>query len=281
MRFGRYAETVERAEESLRLLRTIGATRDEARMLGNIAEVYLSVGDVEAAQRSAEQALALARQLGDPAIEALARMRLAMVSRDRGDLAVALTQATTAIEVFGASLVEQVRADLSMVLGSVHLRRDELDAARRHLSAAQTLLRSVGQASGTLAWTLIHLARLSVREGGRQAAARHLAESLTLARAIDDPELQANALTERALLTGEPADARAALALATGVGHPRQEMLARSALGELLAARGDAAAAREQFAAALELAVALGDPAERDRARAGLPRRARARGGVA
>jgi tetratricopeptide (TPR) repeat protein/transcriptional regulator with XRE-family HTH domain len=281
MRFGRYAETVERAEESLRLMRSAGASRDEARMLGNLAEVYLTIGDVGAAQRSAEEALDLAQRLGDTFMEALARMRLAVLGRDRGDLDEALKQATTAIEVFAPHIVQQVRADLFMVLGSVHLRRGELAEARRHLSGAQTLLRSVGQASGTLAWTLNHLARLSVREGGRQAAARHLAESLALARSIDDPELQADALTERALLTGEPADARAALTLATGVGHPRQEMLARSALGELLAEQGADEAAKEQFGAALQLAVALGDPYERDRARAGLPRRARARGGVA
>jgi tetratricopeptide (TPR) repeat protein/transcriptional regulator with XRE-family HTH domain len=281
MRFGRYAETVERAEESLRLMRSVGATRDEARMLGNLAEVYLTIGDVDAARRSAAEALDLAQRLGDSFMEALARMRLAVLARDRGELDEALRQATIAIEVFGPHIVQQVRADLFMVLGSVHLRRGELAEARRHLSGAQTLLRSVGQASGTLAWTLNHLARLSVREGGRQAAARHLAESLALARSIDDPELQADALTERALLTGEPADAWAALEVAVGVGHPRQEMLARSALGELLAERGDDEAAKEQFGAALELAVRLGDPDERDRARAGLPRRARARGGVA
>jgi tetratricopeptide (TPR) repeat protein/transcriptional regulator with XRE-family HTH domain len=281
MRFGRYAETIERAEESLRLMRSIGAARDEARMLGNLAEVYLSAGDVGAAQHRAEGALELAAKLDDTFMEALARMRLAVLSRDRGDLDEALEQATIAIEVYEPHIVEQVRADLFMVLGSVCLRRGELTDARRHLSAAQTLLRSAGQAGGTLAWTLNHLARLSRREGGPQAAARYLAESLALARGIDDPELQADALTERALLTGEPADARAALALATGVGHPRQEMLARSALGELLTQRGDVAEAREQFTAALRLAVALGDPFERDRARAGLPRRFRARGGVA
>jgi tetratricopeptide (TPR) repeat protein len=281
MRFGRYAETIERAEESLRLMRSIGATRHEARMLGNVAECYLTIGDVEGAQRCAETALELSVGLGDSFMEALARMRLAALGRDRGELDVALEHATIAIEVFAPHIVEQVRADLFMVLGSVHLRRGELSEARRHLSGAQTLLRSVGQASGTLAWTLNHLARLSRREGGTQAAARHLAESLALARAIDDPELQADALTERALLTGEPDDAEAALALAIGVGHPRQEMLARSALGELLAERGEAEAAKEQFTAALRLAVALGDPAERDRARAGRPRRTRARGGVA
>jgi tetratricopeptide (TPR) repeat protein/transcriptional regulator with XRE-family HTH domain len=277
MRFGRYAETIERAEESLGLMRSIGATRDEARMLGNLAECYLTVGDVGAAQRCAESALELAVALDDSFMEALARMRLAALGRDRGELDAALTHATVAIKVFAPHIVEQVRADLFMVLGTVHLRRGELSEARRHLSGAQTLLRSVGQASGTLAWTLNHLARLSRREGGTQAAARHLAESLALARAIDDPELQADALTERALLTGEPADAAAALALAIGVGHPRQEMLARSALGELLAERGDAEAAKEQFTAALRLAVALGDPAERDRARAGSHRRYRKR----
>jgi tetratricopeptide (TPR) repeat protein len=206
MRFGRYAETIERAEESLRLIRSAGATEHEARM----------------------------------------------------------------------------------IRGSIHLRRNEPDLARQYLLRAQTLLRSVGQAGATLAWTLNHLARLARREGQRQAAARYLDESLALARGIDDPEVQADALTELAVLKrdrGDAADgvgdAEAALALATGVGHPRQEMLARSTLGELLADLGRSDAAKEHFTTAMGLAMSLGDPGERDRARAGLPKRSRARGGTA
>jgi tetratricopeptide (TPR) repeat protein/transcriptional regulator with XRE-family HTH domain len=288
MRFGRYAETIERAEESLRLIRSAGATRHEARMLGNLAEVYATVGDVRTAGERAATALELARKLDDPAMEALARMRLATFNRDRGDLDQALEQATIGLDVFAAIKIDQVRAELLMIRGSVRLRRNELDAARQDLLHAQTLLRSAGQAGATLAWTLNYLARLSLREGGPQAAARYLAESLELARHIDDPEAQAAALTELALLKrdrGEAADgvrdARAALALAVGVGHPRQEMLARSALGELLADLDHAEDAKQEFTVALRLAMSLGDPAERDRARAGLPGRSRTRGGAA
>ena len=64
MRFGRYAETIERAEESLRLIRMSGAARHEARMLGNLAEVYATVGDVTTALERAGAALDLARRLG-------------------------------------------------------------------------------------------------------------------------------------------------------------------------------------------------------------------------
>jgi hypothetical protein len=58
-------------------------------------------------------------------------------------------------------------------------------------------------------------------------------------------------------------------------------MLARSTLGELFTELGRRDAAKEHFTAALGLAMSLGDPAERDRAHAGLPKRSRARGGVA
>jgi tetratricopeptide (TPR) repeat protein len=288
MRFGRYTETIERGEESLRLIRSAGATRHEARMLGNLAEIYATVGDVTTAVERAGAALDLARQLDDPAVEALARMRLAALNRDRGELDAALEHAATGLDVFGSIKIDQVRADLLMTRGSVHLRRNEPDLARQYLLHAQTLLRSVGHAGATLAWTLNHLARLARREGQPQAAARYLDESLPLARSIDDPEVQADTLTELALLkrdrgeTAEAAvDAAAALALAVGVGHPRQEMLARSTLGELLTELGRSDEAREEFTAALRLAMSLGDPAERDRARAGLPGRSRTRGGAA
>jgi tetratricopeptide (TPR) repeat protein len=216
-------------------------------------------------------------------------MRLAALSRDRGELDEALEHARIGLDVFADSVqIEQVRADLLMTRGSIHLRRGEPDLARQYLLSAQTRLRQAGQAGSALGWTLNHLARLARGDGQRQAAARYLEESLTLARGIDDPEVQADALTEMARLKrerGEPiagvADAEAALMLATEVGHPRQQMLARSALGELFTDLGRPDAAKEQFTAALRLAMALGDPAERDRARAGLPGRSRARGGAA
>jgi tetratricopeptide (TPR) repeat protein/transcriptional regulator with XRE-family HTH domain len=284
MRYGRYAETIDRAEESVRLMRSVGATRHEARMLGNLAEAYATVGDMGTAGERARASLGLAHRLDDSFMIALARMRLAALARDRGDLDEALEHATVGLDAFAPHTVEQVRGDLLMTRGSVHLWRGEHDLARQFLLRAQALLRTVGQTGGTLAWTLNHLARLSRLEGAGQAAARYLEESLTLARAIDDPELQADALTELALLKrdrGDTAagirDAEAALALATDLRHPRQEMLARLALGELL---GRTEAAKQQFTAALRLAMSLGDPLGRDRARAGLGR-ARARDGVA
>ncbi|GGL02670.1 ATP-binding protein [Mangrovihabitans endophyticus] len=262
MRFGRYAETLERGEESLRLLRAAGATRDEARMLGNLAEVYFVVGDVRRARQSAEEALRLADVLQDSFMEALARMRLAVQHRERGDLDGALTHARTALEVFTPHTVEQVRAELFMVRGTVHLRRGELGLARSDLLRAQSRLRAAGQLGGTLGWTLMYLARLTRLEGAPHAAAPHLGAALEVAGSVDDPELRAAVLTERALQrheTGETeagiADAEMALAIATSVGHPRQQMLAHRALGEMHASgrlRG------VHLAAARELTSALG-----------------------
>jgi hypothetical protein len=81
------------------------------------------------------------------------------LSRDRGDLDEALEHATIGLDVFASSTIVQIRADLLMIRASIHLRRDEPELARQYLLRAQTLLRSVGQAGATLAWTLNHLAR--------------------------------------------------------------------------------------------------------------------------
>jgi len=277
MRFGRYAETIERAEESLRLLRIVGAEQHEARMLANLAEVHTTVGALRDASGCAEAALELGRRTGDSYVEALGRLRLAVLLRDRGELDGAVEHATTAVELLEAHPRVRLRAESLMVLGTVHLRRDAFDESRQHLLAAHDLLRSAGRLNSALAWTLNHLARLARRIGSQSAAARYLAESLELAQSVDDPELQADTLTQLSLLRydqGEPQqgvrDAEQALVLSTGVGHPYEQALARNALGELWAALGHARAAREHFVAALELAVALENPYERQRAHAGL-----------
>ena len=277
MRYGRYAETIERAEESLRLIRLVGAEAHEARMLANLAEVHTTVGALRAAGRCAQAALDLGRRTGDALVQALGRLRLAVLLRDRGELDDAVAHATAAVELLETHPGQRLRAESLMVLGTIYLRRDAFDESRRHLLAAQELLRAAGRLGGALAWTLNHLARLARRIGSQSAAAGYLAESLELAHSVDDPELQADTLTQLSLLRydqGEPQqgvlDAERALVLSTGVGHPYEQALARNALGELWAALGHPRAAREHFAAALELAVALENPYERQRAHAGL-----------
>jgi tetratricopeptide (TPR) repeat protein len=280
MRFGRYADTIDRGQESVRLLRTIDgpdAREHEARMLSNLAEIYTTVGDLGAARRSAEAAFALGRRIGNEYLEALGRLRLAVLNRDGGELDGAVAEATAAAALLETHAGPRLRAESLIVLGTVHLRRNALAEARRHLVAAQDLLRGAGQLDATLAWTLSHLARLARAYGSLGAAARYLTEALELARSVDDPELQADTLTQLSLLRhdqGEPQqgilEAEQALLLSTGVGHPLQQVLAGNALGELWSALGHARVARQHFAKALELATELGNPYEKERARAGL-----------
>lgn len=277
MRFGRYLDTIDRGEESIRLLRKVGAEEHEARTLSNLAEIYTTVGDLPAARRCAEAAFTLGRRIGSGYLEALGRLRLAVLSRDRGDLDGAVAQASTAAALLETHAGPRLRAESLIVLGSIHLRRDALAEARRHLVAAQDLLRGAGRLDATLAWTLNHLGRLARGYGSLGAAARYLDEALELARSVDDPELQADTLTQLSLLRrdqGEPQqgilEAEQALLLSTGVGHPLQQALAGNALGELWSALGHARVARQHFATALELATALENPYEQERARAGL-----------
>jgi Flp pilus assembly protein TadD len=77
------------------------------------------------------------------------------------------------------------------------------------------------------------------------------------------------------------AHVREALELTTGVGARREETRAHRALGVLLAAAGDSAAARREFARSLELATASEDPYARDLAEAGLAALGHSRDGVA
>ena len=280
MRFGRYPETLERAEESLRLLRTVGARADEARMLANLAEIHTAVGDTRAARRCADAAYAMGLRTADEFLEGLGRLRLAVICRDTGELDQAVAHATAAVALFEVHAGPKMRAESLTVLGTVQLHRGDLEEARRHLVAAQDLLRASGRRDAALAWTLNHLARLARRIGSPSATERYLDESLELARNVDDPQLQADTLTQLALLRqdqGEPQqgirEAEQALLLATGVGLAYQQAIASNALGELWSVLGHARAARQHFTVALRLA--LENPRERDRARAGLAEPAR------
>jgi tetratricopeptide (TPR) repeat protein len=289
MTVGRYAETIEYGERALQLSRAAGITPDdEARLLYNLVEVYLTVGDMQAAKRHAEEALLVSRRSTDPFTEADANMRLALLHRDTGSLDEALAYATAAVQVYEPSHYVRDKGEAFITLGTVYLRLEAYDRARHYLLRSQELFRSSGQYGGALGWTLDHLGTLSRRVGERQAAARYLTESLELARAINDPGLQADALTELGLLaheqgrTGEGVrHVEDALALSTGTGHRRTEAPAHNALAEMLLAMGDVPGARQHFSAALEVATALEDPDEQDRARTGLRHRCPARDGAA
>ncbi len=286
--FGRYTETIAHGEEACRLLHDHGDPAGERLLLGNLQELYVTVGDMAEARRCAEAQMAIIRHAGNRIAEAEAAVQLAFLDLHLGRPDEALSYAREAVAIFEPTDRVRDRGEALWALGAVHLRRGEHDLARTNLLRAQEVFRSAGMYGNLLARVLAALGRLSRGLGERQAAGRYLSESLEMAREFNDPEQIAEALTELCLLrvdqgrTDEAAaHVREALALTTGVGARRGETWARHALGVLLAATGDVAAARREFTVALDLATAGEDAYARELAEAGLAGLAEARGGVA
>jgi tetratricopeptide (TPR) repeat protein/transcriptional regulator with XRE-family HTH domain len=288
MAYGRYAETIAHGEEARQLLHDHGDEVGERLILGNLQELYIVVGDLPAARRCAQEQLAIVRRLGDRMAAGEADVQLAQLELHLGRTGEALAYATEAVEIFDRTDRPRDRGEALWALGVVHLRRGDTDRARVHLLRAQEVFRSAGMYGNLLARVLTTLGRLSRGLGERQAAGRYLTESLEMAREFSDPEPMAEALTELGLLRADQgrteealAHVREALGLVTGVGARREETRAQHALGVLLSATGDTAAARRAFARSAELAAAGEDPYALRLAEAGLAALAEARGGVA
>ncbi|HET6533505.1 MAG TPA: tetratricopeptide repeat protein [Actinoplanes sp.] len=288
MAFGRYAETIAHGEEARQLLHDHGDELGERLILGNLQELYIVVGDLPAARRCAQEQLAIVRRLGDRVAEAEAGVQLAALELHLGRTDEALAYARRAVEIFEPTDRIRDRGEALWTLGAVHLRRGETDQARVSLLRAQEVFRSAGMYGNLLARVLTALGRLSRRLGERQAAGRYLSESLEMAREFHGPEQMAEALTELGLLRADQGRGDEALALvrealgrAAGVGARREETRAHHALGVLLAAAGDAEAARRAFTRSLELATASEDPYARELAETGLAGLRTSRDGVA
>jgi tetratricopeptide (TPR) repeat protein/transcriptional regulator with XRE-family HTH domain len=286
--FGRYGDTIRYGEEARQLLHDHGDRDGERLLLGNLQELYTSIGDTVQARRCAEEQIAIVRSTGNRIAEAEAAVQLAFLNLHLGQPDEALAYARDALTIFEPTDRVRDRGEALWTLGAVHLRRGEYDQARVHLLRAQEVFRSAAMHGNLLARVLAALGRLSRALGERQAAGRYLTESLDMAREFNAPDQIAEALTELGLLRADQGRAeeaaghiREALALTSGIGARREETRAHHALGVVHAGVGDVEAARREFTAALELAEAGEDAYARELAEAGLSRLPQARGGVA
>ncbi len=150
-----------------------------------------NMGRVAEAADDARRALALARELGDPAREALALDRLAVAVFRAGDLGTALQLAVqaeqTSVDVPG--WIAGVRK-ISVFLAFVLTEADELAEAGRVCASGLDRAREAGD-SWTQARLLVQMATLDLRAARIQDAAARLREALQItARTGGEFELQ-------------------------------------------------------------------------------------------
>jgi tetratricopeptide (TPR) repeat protein len=143
-------------------------------------------GQFDEALSCMEQALNLARSLGDAHSLCFALVRYAQLRRFRCEEDAALGLVIEAIEI-GTSLGDSIElGDALVVRGRVHLHAGEVDAARQRLGEALAIRRRMGYAPGQI-WVQLILAQLAIDEGNPNGAEALLAEVLAL-MANSDPQ---------------------------------------------------------------------------------------------
>jgi CHAT domain-containing protein len=172
---GRFAESLEYFDESLRLAQTLGDRPREAAALRAMAGAQQSLGRLEPAIDAADRALALFRSLDARWDEGLTLTHLARLHAERGDLDLASRTSGAALDVCRAVGASRCQAHALNQMGEIALARREWEPAIGHFRQALDLRVAIPDPAGQ-AETRLGLARAE-RAQGRLAPAREHAEA--------------------------------------------------------------------------------------------------------
>jgi predicted ATPase/class 3 adenylate cyclase len=222
-------------------------------------------GDVAAAQRQLELALAVAREAGEGRIEAQVLNSLGALHGSQGRLQEARSYHGAALQIArdGGDLSEECAALNG--LGTVHV---DLGMTEEALQCFDMALQAARKA-GDRRWecgVLGNLGGALFNQGKADEAARHFAATLAAAREIGSRTWEVSARCNLGALhhsQGEldaaAAELQAALSLARAIGHLGVECVSRCNLGLVCFAREQWPEAHDQYRAALALARELKD----------------------
>lgn len=175
---GRRPEARQLYEKAVRIAREIGNPGLEAQVLNNFAAMS-SADDVPLTEALLHRSLELKIQLGDPAGEALTRLNLANFSRYEGRLAEAREWTTGALELY-RRLGDKSRIAFTLrTLGAVLAKEGRLDEAAGHYQAALAAAREAGDPPGE-AEAIFELGLVQLRRGDEQGALAGMRESREL-----------------------------------------------------------------------------------------------------
>jgi eukaryotic-like serine/threonine-protein kinase len=264
---GQAQKALDACEDGRRLYAAAGDRSGEAEALTHAANVLYDRGDLDAAARLYEQALATYRELGNRGGEAGALNNIAVVLKSQGDLdrARQLYREVLAISQEVGSRSGEAYA-LNNLAG-VSLRRGELAEAGKLFEQALAIRREQGDKSGE-AYALDNIGVVLRKRGDLAGARQRHEESLRIRREtgqkIGEVASLANlgtVLLEQGELTAARKDFEGSLALCRETGSKSASAYALFGLGEVLARQGRLAEARRRHEEALELRRGLGEKA--------------------
>ncbi|MCC3765607.1 tetratricopeptide repeat protein [Glycomyces sp. TRM65418] len=198
------------ADSGERAARRRGDLQVRARMTRHLGTAAVLRGDLGAATRFDEAAVALARESGDPVEEARALIGLADDYTEHGRAAQAVALLTRALERSRSGGDEVTAANALFSLATSRRRLGHLEAAEEDLTRARDLAAVHGATHGEMV-CLLELGALCQQRGDLKAARVHLESARRLAAATFYRLPELDVYSELSLVLSIGGDGRAAL----------------------------------------------------------------------
>jgi len=195
---GGYATGEDYCEEALAIARAVGDEHLVADLLYQHAFLFLHQGKKNPAVPLIESGLGLAHRLHEAQLTGRMLTARSYAAYLEGDLAGAASDAVEALRLFRQTGNQVEMGVLLGNLGSIELSAGDLDAARRHLAEALDIFRVLNDRPGILYQTF-NLGLAEYLGGSPDAAGALFAESLELARRMGTKRPTAYALLGLAL----------------------------------------------------------------------------------
>jgi len=235
------------------------AAHARATALRNLGTVYASLGQLQPAEESYQQALQIDRETGNRLGQAEDLGNLGTVHAQRGDLQRAEQFIRQALEIHQAIGNRLGEAAALSNLGIVYRHQADLNRAEQHYKEALQIQRQMNDRAGQ-ARQLGNLGLVYARRGDLDRAEQHHKQAIEIHRQLDDRLGQAQDLANLGIVYAERGDLhqakqyyKIALDMHRQIGSRLGEANALANLGRVAEEQGDLKQARELLGEALAI----------------------------
>jgi len=179
---GDYAASADAAEQAAALYQQTGDLRYEGIVLGNLSDVYMQLGETDAALSAASGSLHAAEASADAAGVVFSRQSIAAIHLARGELADALGDYRLTLHDLAATPYPMIEGETWNDLGILYHRMGDYAQSLQAYAAAQLVWKSMDNHGGR-ADTLINQAQTLLESGNTRGAVSAFDEALGIARA--------------------------------------------------------------------------------------------------
>jgi non-specific serine/threonine protein kinase len=210
-------------EESVALMRHVGAQRGLAGSLGHLAIVARNQGDYTFARSLQEQSLEIFRELGDQPGIAVSLCNLGNVVREQGDFEKARSLLEVSLGLSRELGIPNTIASSLGGLGELAYQHGDYQRARTLFGESLAIVRAGGDRR-RMTWLLHNLGNLAGQQGDESSANSYYLESLALAQELGTKAALARSLEGFATLAATQRQALRALVLAGSAAHVREAL---------------------------------------------------------